>query len=78
MKHVIENPHINATKTVTITGTKIGKFDAYRVEILDEVYTSQSGMYSDKTITMLLYAEELDGLITALKKAKVSKLLGIK
>lgn len=78
MKHVIENPHLNATKTVTITATSIGKHPAYRIEILDEVYTSNAGMFSDKIHTMLLYEEELDGLITALKKAKVAKLLGIK
>lgn len=78
MKHVIEHPHLNATKTVTTTATKINDKPAYQIEIVEEVYSSQGSMYSDKTHTLVLFEEELAGLITALNKARAAKLLGIK
>lgn len=78
MKYVIEHPYRNSTKTVTATATKINDKPAYRIEILEEVYSSHGSMYSDKTHTLVLFEEELAGLITALNKARAAKLLGIK
>lgn len=78
MKYVIEHPHQNSTKTVTTTATKINGKPAYRIEILEEVYSSHGTMYSDKTHTLVLFEEELAGLVTALNKARAAKLLGIK
>lgn len=80
MKYVIEHPHRNATKTVSATAIKdpAGK-DAYRIEILHESYSGSSNMFSDnKLFDSILYEEELDGLITALQRIKMAKLLGLK
>lgn len=80
MEHVIEHPHKNATKTVTINTVNLPKgHTGYRISIVQENYSGADSMYSKETIFhSVLYEEELDGLITALNKAKMAKLLGVK
>lgn len=78
MEHVIEHPHWNATKTVITDPVKTPNGLAYRIEIIEENYSNKSSMYSNKTTSLVLFEEELDGLILALQKAKMAKLLGIK
>lgn len=78
MEHVIEHPHHNATKTVTIEPVKLKPGLAYRVRITSQNYSGRNSMYSEQDIELILFEEELDGLITALNKAKMAKLLGVK
>lgn len=78
MEHIIEHPHWNATKTVKIEAAKVLNGFAYRIEILEQNYSGKSNMYSDKTTTLVLFEEELEGLILALTKARTARLLGIK
>lgn len=78
MEHVIEHPHRNATKTVTIEPVKLKPGLAYRIKITIQNYSGQASMYSEQGLELMLFEEELDGLITALNKAKMAKLLGIK
>lgn len=75
MKYVIEHPHRNAAKTVTIEPHKMVEGLAYKLTILEEVYSSQQSMYSSKEHTLFLYEEELLGLRTAITKALAMKLL---
>lgn len=79
MQYTIEHPHRNASKTVTASAIKdpAGK-NAYHIKILQEIYSGPASMYSDsKIFDSILYEEELDGLITALQRIKVAKLLGL-
>ena len=78
MEHVIEHPHRNATKTVIIEPVKLKLGLAYRIKITIQNYSGQASMYSEQGLELMLFEEELDGLITALNKAKMAKLLGIK
>lgn len=78
MEHVIEHPHRNATKTVIIEPVKLIPGLAYRIRITTQNYSGHSSMYSEQATELVLFEEELDGLITALNKAKMAKLLGVK
>lgn len=63
MEHVIEHPHRNATKTVTIEPVKLMPGLAYRIRITTQNYSGHSSMYSEQATELVLFEEELDGLI---------------
>lgn len=78
MEHIIEHPHKNATKTVIIEPVKLKLGLAYRIKITIQNYSGQASMYSEQGLELVLFEEELEGLILALTKARTARLLGIK
>lgn len=78
MEHIIEHPHHNATKTVKIEPVKLKPGLAYRIQITTQNYSGVSSMYSEQGTELILFEEELEGLILALTKARTARLLGIK
>lgn len=54
MEHVIEHPHHNATKTVTIEPIKLKPGLAYRVRITSQNYSGRTSMYSEQGIELSL------------------------
>lgn len=78
MEHIIEHPHHNATKTVNIEPVKLKPGLAYRIRITSQNYSGRTSMYSEQGLELILFEEELEGLILALTKARTARLLGIK
>lgn len=55
MEHVIEHPHRNATKTVTIEPVKLKLGLAYRIKITIQNYSGQASMYSEQGLELVLF-----------------------
>lgn len=73
LTHVIENPHSNSTKTVTITKKKTRDNEAYYlIHIHEERYsTDRQGrsMYSDSVKELVLWKSEMEDFRATLEQA---------
>ncbi|QYN79825.1 hypothetical protein [Kosakonia phage Kc283] len=69
--HVIENPHSNSTKTVSIIKTRTKNDVRFVIEIHTERYSSSSGktMYSDEIQEIILWKSEMEDFRAILEQA---------
>ena len=72
LTHVIENPHSNSTKTVTITKTRAKTDTRFVIHIHEERYsTDRQGrsMYSDSVKELVLWKSEMEDFRATLEQA---------